>query len=111
LTVKQINSKENKSQVVRHKIAQLASEIECHYQYINSLKYQTKDLSNNKSIANLISIQILDKVSSKCFEIIGSYNSFEDHPLGSVIKSSKMIQVTNNIRDLHETISKSVIDK
>jgi alkylation response protein AidB-like acyl-CoA dehydrogenase len=111
LTIKQINSKENKSQVVRHQIAQLASEIECHYQYINSLNYQTKDLSINKSIANLISIQILDKVSSKCFEIIGSYNSFEDHPLGSVIKSSKMIQVTNNIRDLHETISKSVIDK
>ena len=113
LTIKHIckTTDQKNSQTIRHQVAQLSSEIECQKQFINSLINNSKNTLKEKSMATLISIQLMDKVISECFQMYGSVNSFEDHPLQNLLKSSKMIQISNNYKDLREIISKSIIEQ
>ena len=117
-TISQINdnvdSKKSSSQVIRHKIAQMSSEIECYKQFICSV-CNGLELSNNLEkeilMSKLISIQLMEKVVSECFEIFGAYDSLQDHPLEKVYQKSKMIKISNNKTDLHENIAKFLIEK
>jgi alkylation response protein AidB-like acyl-CoA dehydrogenase len=109
-----IDSKKSSSQVTRHKIAQMSSEIECYKQFIcsvcNALEL-TNNLEKEILMSKLISIQLMEKVVSECFEIFGAYDSLQDHPLEKVHQKSKMIQISNNKTDLHEKIAKFIIEK
>ena len=109
-----IDSKKSSSQVTRHKIAQMSSEIECYKQFICSV-CKGLELTNNLEkeilMSKLISIQLMEKVVSECFEIFGAYDSLQDHPLEKVYQKSKMIQISNNKTDLHEKIAKFIIEK
>ena len=109
-----IDSKKSSSQVTRHKIAQMSSEIECYKQFICSV-CNALELTNNQEkeilMSKLISIQLMEKVVSECFEIFGAYDSLQDHPLEKVYQKSKMIQISNNKTDLHENIAKFIIEK
>jgi len=109
-----IDSKKSSSQVTRHKIAQMSSEIECYKQFIcsvcNALEL-TNNLEKEILMSKLISIQLMEKVVSECFEIFGAYDSLQDHPLEKVYQKSKMIQISNNKTDLHEKIAKFIIEK
>ena len=73
------------------------------------------ELSNNLEkeilMSKLISIQLMEKVVSECFEIFGAYDSLQDHPLEKVYQKSKMIKISNNKTDLHENIAKFLIEK
>ena len=109
-----IDSKKSNSQVTRHKIAQMSSEIECYKQFICSV-CNALELSNNLEkeilMSKLISIQLMEKVVSECFEIFGAYDSLQDHPLEKVYQKSKMIKISNNKTDLNENIAKFLIEK
>ena len=109
-----VDSKKNSSQVIRHKIAQMSSKIECYKQFIcsvcNGLEL-TNNLEKEILMSKLISIQLMEKVVSECFEIFGAYDSLQDHPLEKVYQKSKMIKISNNKTDLHENIAKSIIEK
>ena len=109
-----IDSKKSSSQVTRHKIAQMSSKIECYKQFIcsvcNGLEL-TNNLEKEILMSKLISIQLMEKVVSECFEIYGAYDSLQDHPLEKVYQKSKMIQISNNKTDLHENIAKFIIEK
>ena len=109
-----VDSKKNSSQVIRHKIAQMSSKIECYKQFIcsvcNGLEL-TNNLEKEILMSKLISIQLMEKVVSECFEIFGAYDSLQDHPLEKVYQKSKMIQISNNKTDLHENIAKFIIEK
>jgi alkylation response protein AidB-like acyl-CoA dehydrogenase len=118
-TIKHINqaddngSKKSSSQVIRHQIAQMASEIECYKQFVNSLSNRlklTENLDKEILMAKLTSMQLMDKVVSQCFEIFGNYNDLKDHPLDEVFHTSKKIQISNNKRELHENIAKFIIE-
>ena len=120
ITIKHINqtdnngNKKSSSQVVRHQIAQLASEIECSKQFVFNI-YSSLESSDNHekeiSMAKLISIQLMNKVVSECFEMFGAYDSLEHHPLEKISQDSKMIQISNSQKDLHNNISKFIIEK
>ena len=109
-----VDSKKSSSQVIRHKIAQMSSKIECYKQFIcsvcNGLEL-TNNLEKEILMSKLISIQLMEKVVSECFEIFGAYDSLQDHPLEKVYQKSKMIQISNNKTDLHENIAKFIIEK
>ena len=109
-----IDSKKSSSQVTRHKIAQMSSKIECYKQFIcsvcNGLEL-TNNLEKEILMSKLISIQLMEKVVSECFEIYCAYDSLQDHPLEKVYQKSKMIQISNNKTDLHENIAKFIIEK
>jgi alkylation response protein AidB-like acyl-CoA dehydrogenase len=120
ITIKHINQTDNNgdkkssSQVIRHQIAQLASEIECSKQFVFNI-YSSLESSDNHekeiSMAKLISIQLMNKVVSECFEMFGAYDSLEHHPLEKISQDSKMIQISNSQKDLHNNISKFIIEK
>jgi hypothetical protein len=52
----------------------------------------------------------MDKVVSECFEIFGTYDSLEDHPLEIIFQQSKMLQISNSKRDLRANISRLLIN-
>ena len=109
-----VDSKKSSSQVIRHKIAQMCSKIECYKQFICSVCNElelTNNLEKEILMSKLISIQLMEQVVSECFEIFGAYNSLQDHPLEKVYQKSKMIQISNNKTDLHENIAKFIIEK
>ena len=118
ITITHINQTNNKaekkssSQVIRHQIAQLASEIECCKQFVYSIHSSFKTSENLEKeflMAKLTSIQLMDKVVSECFEIFGTYDSLEDHPLEIIFQQSKMLQISNSKRDLRANISRLLI--
>ncbi|MDG2138911.1 MAG: acyl-CoA dehydrogenase family protein [Flavobacteriales bacterium] len=115
--IKQTNNtgdKKSSSQVIRHQIAQLASEIECYKQFVYSIYNSfeiTENLEKEISMAKLTSIQLMDKVVSECFEMFGTFDSLEDHPLEKIFQNSKMIQISNSKRDLHDNISRLIIER
>ena len=120
ITIKHINladgngDKKSSSQVIRHQIAQLASEIECYKQFVQSInsKFETmENLEKEISMAKLTSIQLMDRVVSKCFQMFGPYDTLEHHPLEKIFQNSKMIQISNSRSDLHDNISKLIIEK
>ena len=120
ITIKHINLtdgngyKKSTSQVIRHQIAQLASEIECSKQFVHSInsKFETmENLEKKISMAKLTSIQLMDRVVSKCFQMFGPYDTLEHHPLEKIFQNSKMIQISNSRSDLHDNISKLIIEK
>ena len=92
----------------------MSSKIECYKQFIcsvcNGLEL-TNNLEKEILMSKLISIQLMEKVVSECFEIFGAYDSLQDHPLEKVYQKSKMIQISNNKTDLHEKIAKFIIEK
>lgn len=119
ITITHINQTNNKaekkssSQVIRHQIAQLASEIECCKQFVYSINSSFKTSENLEKeflMAKLTSIQLMDKVVSECFEIFGTYDSLEDHPLEIIFQQSKMLQISNSKRDLRANISRLLIN-
>ena len=100
--------------MIRHQIAQLASEIECSKQFVHSInsKFETmENLEKEISMAKLTSIQLMDRVVSKCFQMFGPYDTLEHHPLEKIFQNSKMIQISNSRSDLHDNISKLIIEK
>ena len=120
ITIKHINQTDNNgerkssSQVIRHQIAQLASEIECSKQFIFSINNNfdtTKNIEKQISMAKLTSMQLMDRVVSECFDMFESYDSLDQHPLEKTFQRSKMIQISNNKRNLHDNISKLIIEK
>ncbi len=120
ITIKHINQTDNNgerkssSQVIRHQIAQLASEIECSKQFILSInnKFETtKNLEKQISMAKLTSMQLMDRVVSECFDMFESFDSLDQHPLEKTFQRSKMIQISNSKRNLHDNISKLIIEK
>jgi len=120
ITIKFINTinndgeKQSDSQVIRHQIAQLASEIECYKQFIQTTYndlVNNEDLEKEITMAKLISVQLMDKVVSQCYKMFGNYESLDNHPLEKIFQKSKMIQISNSCIGLHDDISKLVIDK
>ena len=120
ITIKFINiinndgEKQSDSQVIRHQIAQLASEIECYKQFIQTTYndlVNNEDLEKEITMAKLISVQLMDKVVSQCYKMFGNYESLDNHPLEKIFQKSKMIQISNSCIGLHDNISKLVIDK
>ena len=119
LTVNHIQSNRGEkrkagTQSERHNIAQLSSEIECYKQYVFSIMLRSENEKNLKkeiSMAKLISLQVMDKVVSNCFEMFGDFEDIENHKLYGNLKKSKSIIISNSKASLLEQISESLIDK
>ena len=112
-TINYIN-KDNrkKSQSTRHQIAQLYSDTECYKRYLLSI-YNNSNFDKNAkkeiAITSLLTIQLMDKVVSQCFELFDNFDDLELHPLIQALKDSKMIQIKHSKRELLDIISNHLI--
>lgn len=104
----------NRFQVLRHRVAQMAAEIEMNKQFVYSLykRYEDGDyLVKEASMAKLLATQLADTVSTQCLQMFGGYGYMEDYPLARIFRDARLGQIGGGTSEiLCEIISKSLID-
>lgn len=101
-------------QALRHKIAQLASEVEVcktfNYTVAERLgkgEYVVKEASMSK----LISTKIADEVAYDCLQMLGGYGYMEEYPMARLLRDSRLGPIGGGTSEiLREIIAKMVID-
>jgi alkylation response protein AidB-like acyl-CoA dehydrogenase len=105
----------DKFQALRHKVAEMASEIEMCKEFNYSIakrlslgQYIVKEASMSK----LLSTKIADSVIYDCLQLLGGYGYMEDYPLARLLRDSRIGPIGGGTSEiLKEIISKMVIDK
>lgn len=101
-------------QALRHKIAQLASEVEVcktfNYNVAKRLgdgEYVVKEASMSK----LIATKIADEVAYDCLQMLGGYGYMEEYPMARLLRDSRLGPIGGGTSEiLREIIAKMVID-
>ena len=105
----------DKFQALRHKVADMASEVEvCKVFNYNTAKrlndgeYVVKEASMSK----LVSTKIADQVAYDCLQLLGGYGYMEDYPMARLLRDSRLGPIGGGTSEiLREIIAKMVIDK
>ena len=105
----------NEFQALRHKIAEMASEIEMCKEFnysvarrLNEGQYAVKEAS----MAKLLSTKIADEAIYQCLQLLGGYGYMEDYPLARMFRDSRLGPIGGGTSEiLKEIIAKIVIDK
>lgn len=104
----------NKFQVLRHRMAQLASEIEACKQFVlhcarlnNDKKYAVKECS----MAKLLATELSDKTMTQCLQSFGGYGYIEDFKIARMFRDSRIGTIGGGTSEImREIIAKMVID-
>jgi alkylation response protein AidB-like acyl-CoA dehydrogenase len=105
----------NKFQVLRHKMAQLISEVEVlkHFNYhcarlLNDDVYAVKE----STIAKLQSTEMSDKVVTQCLQMFGGYGYMEDYKIARMFRDSRILPIGGGSSEIMlEILSKMIIDE
>ncbi len=101
-------------QVLRHRMAQLASEIECtkHFVYHccrlhNDGEYVVKE----SSMAKLLATELSDKVAYQCLQSFGGYGFMEEYKMARMFRDSRILTIGGGSSEImREIIAKMIID-
>lgn len=104
----------NKFQVLRHRMAQLASEIECtkHFVYHccrlhNDGEYAVKE----SSMAKLLATELSDKTAYQCLQHFGGYGYMEEYKMARMFRDSRILTIGGGSSEImREIIAKMIID-
>jgi len=104
----------NKFQVLRHRVAQLASELEAAKQFVlycsrlhNDGKYAVKECS----MAKLLTSELSDKLMYQCLQFFGGYGFMEEYKIARMFRDSRVGTIGGGTSEImREIISKMVID-
>lgn len=105
----------NKFQALRHKIADLYSDMEMcktfNYAVANSLDkgaYVVKEAT----ISKLKSTKMADEVIYECLQLLGGYGYMEEYPMARLLRDSRLGPIGGGTSEiLREIIAKMIIDK
>ncbi len=105
----------DKFQALRHKVAELASEVEMCKEFnysimkrLNEGQYVVKEASMSK----LMSTKIADKVIYNCLQFLGGYGFMEEYPMARLFRDSRLGTIGGGTSEImREIIAKIVIDK
>jgi len=105
----------DKFQALRHKVAEMASEVEMSKTFnytvikrLNDGEYAVKEASMSK----LISTKIADQVAYDCLQLLGGYGFMEDYPMARLLRDSRLGPIGGGTSEiLKEIIAKIIIDK
>lgn len=104
----------NKFQELRHRMAQLASEIEMNrvFNYHLCRRYQDGDyLALEAAMSKLLSTELSDKVMYQCLQMFGGYGYMEDYKMARLFRDSRLGTIGGGTSEImREIISKMVID-
>jgi len=111
---KAFGKKLNRFQVLRHRIAQMASEIEMNRQFVYSLYHRYNDGGypvKEASMAKLLGTQLADNVITQCLQMFGGYGFMEDYPLARMFRDARLGQIGGGTSEIMcEIISKMMIE-
>jgi len=105
----------DKFQALRHKVADIASEVEMCKEFnysiakrLNQGEYVVKEASMSK----LLSTKIADQAIYDCLQLLGGYGYMEDYPLARMLRDSRLGPIGGGTSEiLREIIAKMIIDK
>ncbi|MDR6301183.1 hypothetical protein GGR31_001834 [Mesonia maritima] len=105
----------DKFQALRHKAADIASEVEMCKEFnysiakrLNEGEYVVKEASMSK----LMSTKIADQAIYDCLQFLGGYGYMEDYPLARMLRDSRLGPIGGGTSEiLREIIAKMIIDK
>jgi len=105
----------DKFQALRHKIAEMASEVEMcktfNYSVVKRLN-EGEYVVKEATMAKLVSTKIADQVAYDCLQLLGGYGYMEDYPLARLFRDSRLGPIGGGTSEiLKEIIAKIVIDK
>ncbi len=102
-------------QVLRHKIAEMASELEMCREFNYSIAKRLNDgvyVVKEASMAKLLSTKMADKVVYECLQLLGGYGYMEEYPMARLLRDSRLGPIGGGTSEiLKEIIAKMVIDK
>jgi len=102
-------------QALRHKIADLASEIEMCKEFNYSVAKRLNDgqyIVKEATMSKLVSTKIADKVIYECLQFLGGYGYMEDYPMARLLRDSRLGPIGGGTSEiLREIIAKIIIDK
>lgn len=104
----------NRFQVLRHRVAQMASEIEATRQFVlhcsrmhNDGIYAVKECS----MAKLLATELSDKVMTQCLQFFGGYGFMEEYKIARMFRDSRVGTIGGGSSEImREIIAKMVID-
>jgi len=104
----------NEFQVLRHKVAQMASQVEMHkvFNYnithrLNQGEYVVKEASMSK----LLSTKMADEVIYDCLQMLGGYGYMEEYEMARYFRDSRLGPIGGGTSEiLCEVIAKMVLD-
>ena len=104
----------NKFQVLRHRIAQLASEMEMSklFTYHICQMYQDGQYEVTKaSMAKLLATELSDKVMTQCLQMFGGYGFMEDYKMARGFRDSRLGTIGGGTSEImREIIAKDIVD-
>jgi acyl-CoA dehydrogenase len=104
----------NKFQVLRHRMAQLATEIEMNkiFTYQCCRMYQDNQYQVTKAaMAKLLATELLDKVTYECLQSFGGYGFMEDYKMARMFRDARLGTIGGGTSEImREIIAKDVVD-
>jgi alkylation response protein AidB-like acyl-CoA dehydrogenase len=105
----------NKLQVLRHKIVDIATEIEVWKQYMlhTSYRFSKGDFVVKEcSMLKLRTADLLNTVAYECLQMFGGYGFIEEYPIARLYRDVRVIPIYAGTSEImKEIISKIIIDK
>ena len=102
-------------QVLRHKIAEMASRVDMCREYNYSITKRLNDgqyVVKEASMSKLLSTKMADEVIYDALQMLGGYGYMEDYPMARLLRDSRLGPIGGGTSDiLREIIAKMVIDK
>lgn len=105
----------NEFQALRHKVAEMSSEVEMCKEFNYSIAKRLNDgqyLVKEATMSKLLSTKMADSVINDCLQLLGGYGYMEDYPMARLLRDSRIGQIGGGTSEiLKEIIAKIVIDK
>jgi acyl-CoA dehydrogenase len=102
-------------QALRHKVAEMASEVEMCKEFNYSVAKRLNDgqyVVKEASMSKLLSTKMADSVIYDSLQMLGGYGYMEDYPLARLLRDSRLGPIGGGTSEiLKEIIAKMIIDK
>ncbi|GFD73658.1 acyl-CoA dehydrogenase [Tenacibaculum sp. KUL113] len=105
----------DKFQVLRHKVAEMASRVDMCREYNYSIAKRLNDgiyVVKEASMSKLLSTKMADEVIYDALQLLGGYGYMEEYPMARLLRDSRLGPIGGGTSEiLKEIIAKMVIDK
>jgi alkylation response protein AidB-like acyl-CoA dehydrogenase len=105
----------NKFQVLRHQIAEMATEIEAYKAFTYQTCYRLAKGENVVKECSMLKMKVGDLVNEiayKCLQMFGGYGFMEEYPIGRIFRDVRIVPIYGGTSEImKEIIAKIVIDK
>ncbi len=102
-------------QVLRHKVAKMASQVEMHKTFNYNITYRLNNgeyVVKEASMSKMLSTKMADEVIYDCLQMLGGYGYMEEYPMARYFRDSRLGPIGGGTSEiLCEVIAKMVLDK